>query len=163
MNLFKKNIANKYWTLALFTSLLTILSINSIFLYVTDTYSIANPNPKQLYSVPNQKFLITEYILNNKNDYNTFIFGSSRVGSINPHMLQNHKTYNMTYGEGIPREHLVILKLLIKNKVPIKHLLIGLDNFSYQVSFAEHQQSFIPKSHYLATNESIIDFYRFYF
>lgn len=155
--------SNKRWVLGSLTIIFILLSINSTFLFFTDTYHIVSGKPKGYYNIPNQKYLIVEHLLKNPQKYDTLIFGSSRVGSINPFKLKDKKAYNMTYGEGIPREHLLIIKLFIKEKLPIKHILIAFDDFSYQVKFSDHQKQFMPKSHYLATGESIIDFYKFYF
>ena len=51
--------------------------------------------------------------MNNKKKYDSFIFGSSRVGKINPLKIENGKYYNMTYSEGLPREHYQNIKFLI--------------------------------------------------
>ncbi len=154
---------NKKWITIALVSIFGILSLNFIFLFDLDAYGIRGAKKNKCYEIPNQKYLIVEHLLKDKNDYDTLIFGSSRVGSINPLKIKNKKTYNMTYGEGIPREHLLIIKLLIKHKIPIKHILMGFDDFSYQVKFSAHQNKFIPKSHYLATEKSFFDFYAFYF
>jgi hypothetical protein len=107
--------------------------------------------------------MITEHILDVKNKYNSLIFGSSRVGYINPFHIKDQKVYNMTYAEGIPHEHLILIKLLLQKGMHLKHLLIGLDDISYQVSFAKHQQQLGSKSHYLATGESLFNFYKSFF
>jgi len=159
----QEKLSFKKWTTKALIILAILMTLIISFLYITDTYSIRNSQPNECFSIPNQKYLSTQYILNHKNKYNTFIFGSSRVGHINPSLIKNSKTYNMSYGEGIPHEHLLILKLFIKNNIKIKNLIIGLDEFSYIVSFTNHQMSFRGKSHYLATNESLSSFYGFYF
>jgi hypothetical protein len=129
----------------------------------TDTYSILHPNNTHFYDEPNRNFLKVEYILAHPKKYNGFIFGSSRVGAILPSHVKGANFYNMTYSEGIPHEHLINLRLFIKHGVKIKKILLGLDEFSYQVSFAQHQQRWLNKAHPLATESSWIEFYRFYF
>jgi hypothetical protein len=115
--------------------------------------------------MPNQRVLIIEYLLDKKHykKYDSYIFGSSRVGYLNPNRIKDFNTYNMTYSEGIPHEHLLVIKFFLKHHFPIKHLLIGLDEFSYQVPFSRHDNQFGAKSHYLVTNTSLYDFYKFFF
>ncbi len=153
----------KKWLLISIISVFTLLSLNSLFLYNLDTYNILHLKSNQYRSLPNQRVMITEHILNVKNDYDSLIFGSSRVGYINPFHIKNQTVYNMTYAEGIPHEHLILIKLLLKKGMHLKHLLIGLDDISYQVPFAEHQQKLGSKSHYLATGESKFNFYKDFF
>jgi hypothetical protein len=156
--------SKKYSKIVIFSVIFILIAI-TLFLYTIDTYNIRHPKAKQYYTIPNQRVLIVQHLLIDKyyKNYNSYIFGSSRVGNINPLLIKNYKTYNMTYGEGIPHEHLLIIKLFLRNGVPIKHLLIGLDEFSYQVPFSLHDNQFGAKSHYLATKISLFNFYKFYF
>ena len=155
--------STKKWSFSLVLIVcITCISIIS-FQYSTDTYNVLNTKSEIYYSLPNQRFLSVEYILKNHNNYDTYIFGSSRVGYINPLHMKDKKAYNMTYAEGVPHEHLLIIKLFLKQKIPIKHLLIGLDDFSYQVPFRVHDNQLGSKSHYLALNNNIFEFYQNYF
>lgn len=136
-------------------SILLIISFMVIvvsLMYWSDTYSVAHTNRIMFYTEPNTKVLKVDYILKNIKKYDSFIFGSSRVGAINPTKIKNGNYYNMTYSEGIPHEHLLNIKLFIKSGIKIKNLLIGIDDFSYKVSFEKHQQQGLTKSHYLATD-----------
>jgi hypothetical protein len=155
----------KRWSLIVISFIFTICIFISFFLYNLDTYNIRHPEAKKYYSIPNQRVLIIDYLLdkNHYKNYNSYIFGSSRVGYLNPFHIKKFKTYNMTYAEGLPHEHLLILKFFLKHHFPIKHLLIGLDEFSYQVPFSRHDNQYASKSHYLVTNTSLYDFYKFYF
>jgi len=155
---------SKKWLYGVIVGTFIILLLHFVFLYKVDTYSIINVNKGKTYTIPNQRFLIAEYLLSSKpKGYDTFIFGSSRVGYINPLKIENKKAYNMTYGEGIPHEHLLFLKLLLKNNITIKEILVGLDDFSPQISFSEHDNSFGSKLHYKALGISKFQFYSFYF
>lgn len=142
----------KNWLIYSFSMILTLNSIIICLMYWSDTYSISHPKRIQFYTEPNTRVLKVEYILENKSIYDSFIFGSSRVTAINPLRITDGKYYNMTYSEGIPHEHLLNIRLFLKSGVYIKNLLIGLDEFSYQVSFRQHQQQGLTKLHYLATD-----------
>ncbi|MDP3266146.1 MAG: hypothetical protein Q8M39_04890 [Sulfuricurvum sp.] len=142
----------------------SIILLVSIFLLIwTDTYSVLHPENTSFTDEPNRNFIKVEYILAHPKKYNGFIFGSSRVSALLPSHVKGANFYNMTYSEGIPHEHLLNLRLFIKHGVKIKKLLLGLDDFSYQVSFAKHQQQWLTKAHPLATETSWFSFYKFYF
>ncbi|WP_428740092.1 hypothetical protein, partial [Sulfurimonas sp.] len=66
--------------------------------------------------------------------------------------IKDKKVYNMTVAEGIPHEHLLLLKLFLKKGMKLKQVVIGLDDFSFQVPFEKHQGIPDTKTHYLATN-----------
>lgn len=154
---------SKKWVLIATIFTFVILFISTLLLIWTNTYSILHPANTRFIDEPNRNFLKVEYILTHPNQYNGFIFGSSRVGALIPSHAQGAKFYNMTYSEGIPHEHLLNLRLFLKHDVKIKKILLGLDEFSYQVSFAQHQQQWLTKAHPLATGSSWFSFYRFYF
>lgn len=142
----------------------SILLLVSIFILIwTDTYSVLHPENTSFTDEPNRNFIKVEYILAHPKKYDGFIFGSSRVSALLPSHVKGANFYNMTYSEGIPHEHLLNLRLFIKNGVKIKKVLLGLDDFSYQVSFAKHQQQWLTKAHPLATETSCLSFYKFYF
>jgi hypothetical protein len=145
-----------------YSFLMIILIITTVFslLLWSDTYSNTHYKRIKFYSEPNKNVLKVHYILENKNKYDSFIFGSSRVGNINPLKIKNGNYYNMTYSEGIPKEHLVNIQLFLKEGVLIKNLLIGLDEFSYQVSFKKHQHQGLTKAYYKATGISLVNYYR---
>ena len=144
------------------TLLLTFILITTISMLMlwSDTYSNTHYKRTQFYTEPNKNVLKVHYILQNKDMYDAFIFGSSRVGNINPLKIQSGKYYNMTYSEGLPQEHLLNIRLFLKENIKIKNLLIGLDEFSYQVSFLKHQHQGLTKSYYKATNTSKFAYYR---
>lgn len=143
------------------TTLLLIIAVS--MMYWSDTYSVIHTDRTHFYTEPNTRVLRMDYLLHHKDKYDSFIFGSSRVASINPLKLKNGRYYNMTYSEGIPHEHLVNIRLLLKSKVKIKNLLIGLDDFSPQVSFQKHNGQGLTKLHYLALEENRLAYLRDYF
>lgn len=128
-------------------------------------YSVLRKNFNNLKQEPNQNFIKMEYILNNNHKFDSFIFGSSRVGKINPQFIPFDNYYNMTYSEGLPLEHLANIKLLLKNGIEIKNIMLGFDDFSYEVKPEKHLNELLRKPHYLTTinNENPINYYSSYF
>ncbi|MEA1893417.1 MAG: hypothetical protein U9N33_12015 [Campylobacterota bacterium] len=150
----------KNWLLYAFVTTCTSVIVVFFLMIWSDTYSNIHTDRTEFYTEPNKNVKKVEYILENKMKYDSFIFGSSRVGSINPLKIDNGNYYNMTYSEGIPHEHLINIQLFIDSGIKIKNLLIGLDEFSYQVSFIKHQNQGLTKAHYLATKTDFIIYCR---
>ena len=94
---------------------------------------------------PNKNYIKMTYILNNPDKFDSFVFGSSRVGNIHTNDIWGQNAYNMTYSEALPCEILANVKTLIENGVTIKHLYVGVDNLSYTID---------PSSHLSASNAS---------
>lgn len=94
---------------------------------------------------PNEHFVKMRYIIEQVPDkYDTFCFGSSRVGNLDlrAHAGGEH-AYNMTYSLGLPAEWLADLRLMIAHGVEIRHVFIGLDDSSFRMDSAEHAHDFI--------------------
>ena len=153
----------KKWLKISLVTIFTLLVSNSVFLYLTDIYGVAHPDRKTFPTAFDQRFLVVEYMLKHLHDYDTLLFGSSRVQFINPFHIPNAKAYNMTVAEGIPKEYYLMLKLFLEKGMKPKMVLVGLDNFSYNISYEEHQGALETKLHYLASKESPFKFYGNFF
>jgi hypothetical protein len=153
----------KKWVLISLLIIMLLLIFNTLLMVWIDSYSIAHPKQDHYYCEPNRNFLKTEYIRSNPTLYDSFIFGSSKVGAINPYEIKEGHFYNMTYSAGIPHEHLINIKLFLRSGVKIKHLLIGFEEISYLEPFAKRQHQGITKAHPLATGNSWLSQYLYYF
>ncbi len=120
----------------------------SICIY-TDIFNVFHPNEIRVTRAEGAKhFLKMKYLVSHPNEYNAVIFGSSRVGKIPTDFLNEHSNfhwYNMTYSEGVPKEHLDDLISLIKNNVRIKHVLIAVDDISWTVNANSHISQLMRK------------------
>lgn len=120
-------------------TVIVILSTQISINYFLDPYGVFNKKYINYKYHPNLNYVKTTYISNNKNKYNSFLFGSSRVGTISVEKIKNGRYYNMSISSGLLAEELDILKILLKNKIKIKNVLLGLDEFTF---------SQFPESHY---------------
>ena len=79
-----------------------------------------------------QRHIKMKLLLQHKINKHSFIWGSSRVEAIHTQNNINFKQfYNMTYGSGLPQQHLEDLKVLLDHGIKIEALAIGLDDVSY--------------------------------
>lgn len=121
---------------------LIILGYTPVVIYnlAIDPYSIFRDDYSEQFIEPNQRFVKMKLLLNDEIDKKSFVFGSSRVGYILPHsnnLIDEY--YNMSYSEGLPKEHLEDITLLLENDIKIKNIIIGLDNISYLVDPSYHE------------------------
>lgn len=102
---------------------------------------------------PNKNYIKMKYIIENPKKFSGFIFGSSRVGQINPEKIPGGKIYNMTYSMGVPSEHLANLRTMLANNAHPSIVYIGVDDFSiYEVSENHIMQPLRCPYEYLASN-----------
>ena len=147
-----------YYILGEILFILTILlSIN----FFIDAYGIFGKNMKYQILEPNKNYLKTKYILKNKNKYDAFIFGSSRVGVIPVEKISGYRFYNMTYSEGLPKEWLKTINTFIENDVAINMIIIGIDDISFKVDDREHLNQPMRIPYQELSNKGILKNYLF--
>lgn len=130
---------------------------------MVDPYGILRDDFSKQFQEPNQNFAKTKFILNHKEKYDSFLFGSSRVIFIDNTKIRNGAYYNYWYSEGVPKEHLGNIKLLIGSNVRIKNILIGLDDFSYLIPPEIHLTNLLRQPHPLVSGKRMLVFYSEYF
>lgn len=115
------------------------LVLNVIIPYCVDPYNVFHYEYIRDNGVePNKNYIKMKYILNNPSKYDSFIFGSSRVGVIHVENMRDCRCYNMTYSVGLPIEHLNNIKTFISQGIIPKCIYIGVDNFAYTFDAEEH-------------------------
>ncbi len=113
------------------------------FNYLVDPYGIFHNSSLDLgfepgYE-PNQHYARMRHLVNDECSWDSYLFGSSRVGKINPDLIPDGNYYNMNYSEGIPGEHLADIKIMLQKGLPVKNVMIGLDNTSYLIDPEDHR------------------------
>jgi hypothetical protein len=139
-------------------SVIPLLAYNLIM----DPYLVLRKDIAGMFVCPNERFIKSDYILKNPGKYDSFIFGSSRVSQIPVDYLNRvsgAKFYNMTYISGIMPDHLAVLKLFLRKKLPMKNIIVGLDYFSFK--FVDHVNK-ARLLHYPETMKDTIEFYYTY-
>ncbi len=121
-----------------FPTILAVLCFCAMLNYVLDPYSIFHEDFTRLTREPNGHFIKMKYLVNNPSRYDSFLFGSSRVGHINTEKIPGGRFYNVYYSEGLPAEFLQNIRLLLDSSVSVKNVVIGLDEFSYKIDPESH-------------------------
>ncbi len=143
--------------LKIFILLICLLGIN----FVIDPYGIFKKDISKQILEPNKNYLKTKYILKNKDKYDAFIFGSSRVGVIPVEKISGYRFYNMTYSEGLPKEWLKTINTFIENDVAINMIIIGIDDISFKVDDREHFSQPMRIPYQELSNKEILKNYLF--
>ena len=137
-----------------------LIILLSIINYTVDPYGFFRKDLTKQLVVPNQNFLKMRYLTRKPHTFNSFVFGSSRVGQIHVQNIHNSgHWYNMTYAAGIPQDHLINIEYMIKQKMNIKELMIGLDEFSYLIDPKEHAQAWSTRHYSPILGQSEVLFY----
>lgn len=97
---------------------------------IVDPYNIYHyKNVRMTSGEMNSRYVKTKYVLSQPNKFDSFIFGSSRVGYIHTEQLNSAGMhwYNMTYPNGILPEIKETIKTFIEQGIVPKNILIGID------------------------------------
>lgn len=121
--------------LCLFVVPLIIYGCACIFV---DAYNVFHVNNVRLTEItPNQNFIKTKYLLQNKGKFNAILLGSSRVGNFPSEGLPANTAdgrklnwYNMTYAMGNPAENYDTVKTLTDGGVKLDEIIILIDDIS---------------------------------
>ena len=115
-----------------------MLTFTALINYRLDAYGIFRSDYEKQVLEPNKNYVKTKYVLDNKEKYQSFLFGSSKVGHIETDFIEETSLYNMCYSEGIPADWLDTIQTFLKNGVQIDTVLLGLDEFSFTIDPESH-------------------------
>jgi len=156
------------------------ISLTGIFLLVVvtvnfyiDSYGVRtslfnpakfqNSNRKFCATGMNQHISAPEQVFSRPQDFDSFIFGSSRTSVIDPRKMTGGKYFNMSYAVGLPSEHLAVVKAFLKKGIHIKTVVIGLDESYFSISPEQQKNQLINIMHPYITGDSLINlFYRYF-
>lgn len=132
-----KNDYIRFFKKAILLTLMCVVPIVS-FNYTVDPYGIFRRDFSKQRIEPNQQIIKMRYLLANPDRYDSYLFGSSRVGNIDNEKIRGEKVYNMTYSQAVPQEYAENIKLLLEKGIRVKTLLIGLEDFSFKLDPQKH-------------------------
>lgn len=111
-----------------------------------DPYNVFHwKNAKDNGVEPNKNYVKTQYVLHNPEKYNMFIFGNSRVGSLDAAKIKDGNCYNMYYSEGLPAEHYENLLAFLDQGIKVDRIYLGIDDVSCFVDPAIHKDQLIRR------------------
>lgn len=118
---------------------LVLLVMPLLFCIAVDPFNVMHPlNIRDNGVEPNKNYIKMTYILENPDKFDSFMFGSSRVGNFHTENIEGYNCYNMTYSSGLPSEHLNNIRTLVSNGIRPRMILIGVDYYSYAINPETH-------------------------
>ena len=108
---------------------------------IKDPYNVFSwNNMKQKNAAPNYNYIKTRYLIENPDKFDTYVFGSSRVGNIHVEKMEDCRAYNLFYYSCPLSENLETLNVLLENDVVVKKIYLGVDAMSYTIDPAGHYE-----------------------
>jgi hypothetical protein len=128
---------------------------------IVDPYQVFFKTDNFHSGTANKRYIKTKYVLSHPEKYDSFIFGSSRVNYFHPTNFTDGNFYNMSYGGGLPPEHLEDIRCFLNNGIRIKNLVIGIDFYSLLHNPAGREENLLNKK-YPDKPAEMINFYSTY-
>ncbi len=161
-NVNSKTINSKKWIKISTTTALIGFSLLMLTNYIVDPFNVFQSKILKHDFQINQRYIKIEYLEKNKEKYNGYMIGSSRIGTTNPKVVEHYipgaKIYNMTLNGANLYSNLMHIRYMIKAKYPIKTLYMQLDgiNMSY---YGSDESNYLGRMHPYVKDESLALFY----
>ena len=137
-------------------------SILIIINYLVDPFNIFHTNFLKYKLQENERFVKIEYLERNHNKFNGYLFGSSRIGTTDPKIIEqyipNSKFYNMELSSANLYEYNLHLKYFIKKRYPIQYLYLQLDLEDIHY-YGQSERDMLNKPHPYTVGDSLPLFY----
>ncbi len=111
----------------------------------------------------NQHIFNVELILRNPEKFDSFLFGSSRVNVIDVGKIPSGRFYNMSYIQGLPTQHLAVVKAFLKEGIQIKSVVVGLDGFCFNMKASDYQYHLTRVMHPKSGGPGLLKTFGLYF
>jgi hypothetical protein len=139
-----------------------IFSITASVNYTVDPFDIFHTSILKHQNQLNERFAKVEFLDKNNKKFNSYMFGSSRIGTTFPSTVEqyipNSKFYNFTVASANLYDYLMHLKYLIKKGYPIDNLYLQLD-IENMNQYGKFENIYYKKLHPYVLDESLLWFY----
>jgi hypothetical protein len=145
--------------------------LGSLFLlilanFAIDPYAIFYRDPNSAVA-PNERFIKMNFLEQNKNKYQGFLIGSSRIGTTEPKYLERYikdvRFYNLTIAAGTLGDFQILIKRLLQSQVQVKYIYLQIDVFDNLTNYTHDQSALLLKMKPEDENiEQKVQFYRDY-
>lgn len=116
----------KILALAIVLALTFLLGVN----WIVDAYEVLGSRILSHFGQPQERFLKIDFLRENK-EFDTFLLGSSRIGTVKPEdveqLLGAASVYNLTVSQANQWDNLVHTKWLIHNQPNLKRIFVQVD------------------------------------
>ena len=151
--------SNKKWLLAYATTFLLTMSLFGLVNYVVDPFLVFQSHFLKRSGQINERYVKIEFLEKNHHKFNSYMFGSSRIGVVEPEVIEQYipksKFYNFTLSSGNLHDYMVHLKYFLKRDYEIKNLYMQID--IDDMHYYDHDASdYLCKLHPYVMGESLL-------
>ncbi len=126
-----KNMSGQKWLMVVSFVLMFNMSLLAIINYVVDPFFIFQSKVFEKKIQMNERFVKVDYLKKNYQKYNSYLFGSSRIGVIEPKVFEQYipksRFYNFTLSSANFYDYLKHLEYFVNENYEIKTLVLQLD------------------------------------
>ncbi|HZF69982.1 hypothetical protein [Sulfuricurvum sp.] len=131
--------------------------------YVIDPFNIFETKFLPFQYQRNERFIKIKYLDTHHTHFNSYLIGSSRIGTTNPKVLEtyiaNSKFYNMTLSSATLSDELRHIRYMISAGYRIKNLYLQIDLNNNMTSYLYPTSDYLRKPHPHITGESLSLYY----
>lgn len=153
---------SKKWLKFFFTSSIISITVLILINYIIDPFNVFNSKFLKYQFQMNERFIKIDYLAENNQKFNGYMFGSSRIGTTSPKILEkyfrNKKFYNFTISSANLYDYLIYLKYFIKEGYSFDSLYLQLDlNDMYK--YGREKSDYLRKMHPNVSDDSLFTYY----
>ena len=155
---------NQWLTWVLFFTMINFALLGAVN-YVVNPFKVFTSNFLPYQVQMNERFVKVEYIKENHDKFNAYLFGSSRIGTTDPKIIEkyvpNSKFYNFTVSSANLYDYQLHLEYFLKEKYPIDTLYLQLDLDDMNI-YGHQEADYLSKLHPEVTGELTSVYYMKY-
>ena len=148
---------SKRWVLSWLALVFAAMASNAAVNYVVDPFGIFRSSFFPYQFQINERYLKIEHLKAHHQRYDTYLFGSSRIGTMQPDVVQKYlpgsSVYNFTLASGNIYEYLLHLEYFLNQGFTVKNLLIQID-IENMARYGAHDSDNLRRLHPDVTGES---------
>lgn len=152
----------KHWTYTFAVLALSSFGILILSNFIIDPFNIFQTGIFKRHFQKNERYLKIEFLKNNKNRFNTYLFGSSRIGTTDPSVIETYlpgsKAYNMSVSAANLQDYIRHLKYFIKNSYPVHTVYLQLD-LQDMLYFGHSRDDYLLRFHPDVSQENRFSYY----
>jgi hypothetical protein len=153
--------ANKWAKYFISISLFSIIFL-MILNYTIDPFNIFHVKLLKHQFQQNERFMKIEFLEKNHDNFNGYMFGSSRIGTTNPKSIEKYlpgsNVYNFTLASANFHDYAEHLRYFIKSEYPIQTLYLQLD-INNMFVYGQDKTDFLRKTHPYLLDKSLVEYY----
>lgn len=154
--------SKKFVSLVMFLATLLMASTAALN-YVIDPFNIFHTKFLKYQFQMNERFMKIEYLEKNKDKFDSYLIGSSRIGTTSPMVLSSYipdsRFYNFTISSATIADEVRHIRYMINAGYKIKNLYLQIDVNDNMSTYLQQNTDYLRKPHPYVTNNSLNYYY----